>query len=93
MAAQLSLKLRAQGALEARSLRSFRTTALSRKLLALRGRSGGTERQGQKRRLPVPNPTSVFCVSRTSALRNPTRHEVTTMAPQDFPLCAAFQEE
>ncbi len=24
---------------------------------------------------------------------NPTRHDVTLMAPQDFPLCAAFQEE
>jgi len=43
--------------------------------------------------LPVPNPTGVFSVSRTHALRNPTRHDVTTMAPQDFPLCAAFQEE
>lgn len=27
------------------------------------------------------------------ALRNPARHGVTHMAPQDFPLCAAFQEE
>lgn len=86
MAAKLPLKL-------AWSLCAVGTTAASRKLPALHGRSGGTERQGQKRRLPVPNPTSVFCVSRTSALRNPTRHEVTTMAPQDFPLCAAFQEE
>ena len=24
---------------------------------------------------------------------NPNRHDVTIMAPQDFPLCAAFQEE
>lgn len=86
MAAQLPLKL-------AWSLCAVGTTAASRKFLALSGRSEGMERQGQKRRLPVPNPTSVFCVSRTSALRNPTRHEVTTMAPQDFPLCAAFQEE
>ncbi len=86
MAAQLSLSL-------ARSLCACSTTTPSRKLLALRGRSKGTERQGQKRRLPVPNPTGVFSVSRTHALRNPTRHDVTTMAPQDFPLCAAFQEE
>lgn len=27
------------------------------------------------------------------ANRNPARHGVTPMAPQDFPLCAAFQEE
>lgn len=85
MAAQLSLAL-------AWSLRSFRTTAPSQNAPALSGRSEGTERQGPKNNF-VPNPTGVFCVSRTSALRNPTRHEVTTMAPQDFPLCAAFQEE
>lgn len=92
MAAKLSLTVRAESALEAWSLRSFRSTAPSRKFLALRSRSEGTERQGPHKS-PVPNPTGVFCVSRTNAFRNPTRHEVTTMAPQDFPLCAAFQEE
>lgn len=87
MAAQLSLDL-------ARSLRTVGLTACSQKLPAilclpnapfLRNDRFSAER--------LPNPTGASRVSRTRALRNPTRHSVTIMAPQDFPLCAAFQEE
>lgn len=87
MATQLSLS-------SARSFRSFGITARSRLFdTCLPIAPDRWSDRLSAEFLPVPNPTGVFCVSRTSALRNPTRHEVTTMAPQDFPLCAAFQEE
>ncbi|GAB5510888.1 MAG: hypothetical protein Rhims3KO_22890 [Hyphomicrobiales bacterium] len=50
-------------------------------------------RAASARTKPNPTPTSVPCACGTNALRNPARHGVTPMAPQDFPLCAAFQEE
>lgn len=92
MAAIITLMRCACGASLGRALRSFGTTASAR--ITSLGRMFYAF--GPTAYLTNPTPT-VTCsgpmVRSFVTSRNPARHGVTPMAPQDFPLCAAFQEE
>jgi hypothetical protein len=92
MAAIIALSARATGAAFSQTLRFFRPTAC-RPVYPTPTVTGVGYVFRSLLTSPKPVTRSVPMERPLVTLRNPARHGVTPMAPQDFPLCAAFQEE